>query len=110
MTAPAAYQTHQDEQDGTWTDSQYLLGQLESLVRRVVLVQQQYRFRDENNVRFQQGVEPDEGEPEVDRVRAVGLMSGMTDDLLPQPMANKSSYGNTYIVTLSNQKIECFSA
>jgi hypothetical protein len=32
---------------------------------------------------------------------------GVNYDILPQARTNKSRYGNTYIFTLSNQKIEC---
>ncbi len=32
---------------------------------------------------------------------------GVNYDILPQAATNKSRYGNTYIFTLSNQKIEC---
>ena len=32
---------------------------------------------------------------------------GVNYDILPQAVTNKSRYGNTYIFTLSNQKIEC---
>jgi hypothetical protein len=32
---------------------------------------------------------------------------GVNYDILPQALTNKSRYGNTYIFTLSNQKIEC---
>ena len=37
---------------------------------------------------------------------AVGYY-GVNYDILPQAVTNKSRYGNTYIFTLSNQKIEC---
>jgi hypothetical protein len=37
---------------------------------------------------------------------AIGLY-GVNYDILPQAVTNKSRYGNTYIFTLSNHKIEC---
>ena len=37
---------------------------------------------------------------------AAGLY-GVNYDILPQAVTNKSRYGNTYIFTLSNHKIEC---